>query len=173
MIILLLFGYGQLSAQTNTNSTNTFVSKQIGIEFNYPKSWSKGTPEISTIYWVGIPNFKSSGNVVLKVNPWIDKPNFALTSREIYKSEILSTSIWYEDLQFIEFNKDIKVGGVNGIYSYYKGIGVVKGKIYYEILFQWWNKNLLYTLQGQFSEPALTKTQIDQFKALVNSIKLR
>jgi hypothetical protein len=88
---------------------------------------------------------------------------------EIYKNEILSSSVHYKD---IEFKKDIKIDKTKGLFSYYKGLGTQADKKYREVIIQWWHSNLLYTIQGQFSEPELSPEQIDQFKELIATIKL-
>ncbi|MDO8991983.1 hypothetical protein [Daejeonella sp.] len=121
---------------------------------------------------IAVPKFKSIGNFVLKVNPWPNKQEFMRYTPDIYKAEILSSAVYYRDLVFIEFDKNLKIDGVNRLFTYYKGIGALKDKVYYELIAQWWNKNLLYTLQGQFSDPQLTKTQIDEFKEVIKTIKL-
>lgn len=158
------------SFQSNVKS---FKNDKLGISFNYPSDWETGQSSISIVYWVAIPNYASDGNVVLKVIPWASRPNLESYTMEIYKSEILSSSVYYKDIEFLKFNKQIKIDETKGLFSYYKGLGIQGNKIYYEVLIQWWHNNLLYTIQGQFSEPELSTNQIDQFKELIASIRLR
>jgi tetratricopeptide (TPR) repeat protein len=153
-------------------NTKIFKNELIGVEFKYPVNWEIGTPAISNTYWVGLPNYKSKGNVVLKVVPWKNKADFKNYQKDQYKKDILSTSIYYKDIAFIEFNNQIKISGIDGIYSYYKGFGKYVNSTYYELLIQWWKNDLLYTLQGQFNEPSLTKKQLEDFEKLIISIKL-
>jgi len=122
LLILLISLQLKGVSQNNSSNFKTFKNTQIGIEFNYPETWELGTPSISIIYWVGVPNYQSEGNVVLKVIPWKYKVDIPNTSREQYKKDILSTSIYYKDLEFIEYNNKIKISGKDGIFSYYKGI---------------------------------------------------
>ena len=173
LFIILFVNIHILSySQSRESKIKTFKNSQIGIQFEYPESWEIGTPSISIIYWVGIPNYKSEGNVVLKVVPWKVNGDLKKYSKEQYKKDILSSSIYYKDLEFIEFNNQIKISGVDGIYGYYKGTGKYVNKNYYEVLIQWWKNNLLYTLQGQFSEPSLTNKQLLEFKNIMKSIKV-
>lgn len=172
ILVLLITTHIFSYSQTKKSRVKTFKNSQIGIEFEYPENWEIGTPSISNTYWVGIPNYKSEGNVVLKVIPWKYKVDLKNYKKEQYKIDILSTSIYYKNLDFIEFNNQIKISGVDGIYGYYKGDGKYVNSTYYEILIQWWKNNLLYTLQGQFKEPPLTDNQIIEFNQLIKSIKL-
>lgn len=167
-ILFQILSYSQLQS----TKLKTFKNTQIGIQFNYPDSWELGTPSISNIYWVCVPNFQSGGNIVLKVVPWKYNVDIRGTSKEKYKKDILSTSIYYKDLEFIEYNNNIKISDVDGVFSYYKGYGRYVEKVYYEILVQWWSKNILYTLQGQFEEPELKSNQIVEIKKLIKSIRL-
>lgn len=159
-------------SQTTESKTKTFKNSQIGIQFEYPEYWETGTPTISNTYWVGLPNYKSEGNIVLKVIPWKYKVDIKNYQKEQYKKDILSTSIYYNDLVFIEFNNQLKISGVDGIFVYYKGDGKYVNSNYYELVFQCWKNNLLYTLQGQFKEPSLTNKQILEFKSIIKSIML-
>ena len=160
------------NSQKNNSNSKTFKNSQIGIEFKYPLNWETGTPSISNIYWVGLPNYPSEGNVVLRVVTWEYKVDIKNYLKEQYKKDILSSSIYYKDLEFIEFNNQFKISGIDGIFSYYKGSGNYVKSDYYEMVVQWWKNNLLYTLQGQFKEPPLTKNQVEEFKNLIRSIKM-
>jgi hypothetical protein len=168
----LLFTSDNINQETIKAHRSTFKNKQIGIQFDYPEEWEIGDSKISIIYWTAVPTYKSEGSIVLKVIPWNQPPDFPSYTEENYKKEILSTSIYYKTLNFISFQNHVKVDGLPAIFTYYKADGVVKKKFYYEVVSQWWNEGLLFTLQGQFAEPELTKSDLDQFIDLIKSIKL-
>lgn len=168
----ILLTYSISYSQKNDEKLKTFKSDSLGIEFKYPETWENGKSLTPIIHWVVVPPFKSLGNIVLKVVQWKEKPDIKRYSSENYKKDILSTSFYFKNLNFIEFSNRISISGVDGIYAYYKADGILKDKFYYEVLIQWWHENLLYTIQGQFEAPELRENELRQIKNLMNSIKI-
>lgn len=172
LVIIFLHIHQFAKCQVNNSEFDTYRNSKFGIEFKYPKKWEIGTPKITNTYWVGVPKYKSGGSIVLKIIPWNSKVEIKKYSKEQYKKDILSTSIYYKDLEFIEFNNQIEIFNIECIYGYFKGKGKYIEKDYFEFLFQFWKNNYVFTIQGQFEEPSLTPNQIQEIKNVLKSIKL-
>jgi hypothetical protein len=173
ILIILFVNIHVLSySQSSESKVKTFKNLQIKLEFEYPENWEIGTSSNSDTYWIGLPNYKSIGNVLLRVVPWKYKVDLKNYSKEQYKKDFFTTSILYKDIEFIEYNNKIKISGIDGLFTYYKGFGKYVSKSYYEVVIQWWKNNILYTLQGQFSEPKLNEKQIQEIKKIIKSIKV-
>jgi hypothetical protein len=158
--------------QTIIPNWEVFKNEKIAIEFQFPKDWQVGDPTMSNVYWVAVPNYSSEGNIILQVNPWATKVKLRGYDKEIWKSELLSSSEIYETIEFIEFDSNRKIDNVDALFCYYKIKTNFNDKEYYEFVAQWWHNNLLYTLKGQFSEPQLLPKDINQFKEVLGTISL-
>ena len=159
-------------SQTKESKIKIFKNSQIGIEFEYPENWEIGKSSNSETYWVGLPNYKYIGNILLRVVPWKYKVDIKNYSKEQYKKDFFTTSILYKDIEFIEYDNSINISGIDGLFTYYRGFGKYVDSVYYEIVVLWWKNNLVYTLQGQFSEPKLNKEQIEEVKKIIKTIKV-
>ena len=151
LFIILFQIHFSSNSQTINSNYISFSNSKFGISFNYPKSWEVGNPTISNTYWVGLPKYKSNGSVVVKIFPWNIKEDLKKYSKEKYKKDILGSSIYYKDLEFLEFDNQLNISGVDGIYSYYKLVGKYVDKNYYELLLQFFNNNHLYTTFSLYS----------------------
>jgi hypothetical protein len=147
-----------------------------GITISCPANWELGdpNPNITNIYWVGLPHFETEGNVTLSIIPWNYAVNFSSITKTDYKKDLLSSSFAYSDLKFEIYDSNFIVDSNPALFAYFKAQGKLIDKDYQEVIFQVLHNNSLFTLRCQYSAPPkFTALEIDLLKTVAKSIKFR